>query len=179
MSRKNTFVHQVVIRHVSVNGHVAMMQCGHVFYPCLLGPAGIRLAKREGDGATPAGIWPMRYVMYRSDRLMRPRTGLPVHEIEPGSGWCDDPASGCYNQPVRLPCSASHERLWRSDSVYDLVVVIGHNDSPAIAGHGSAVFIHLQREARRATQGCIALSRLALLHVLEVCNTGTSVVVPP
>ncbi len=178
MSRKNTFIHQVVIRHTPVNGHKARAQCGHVYYGCSLGPAGIRLNKREGEGATPAGVWPMRYVMYRPDRLMRPRTGLPVFPIRPNSGWCDDPGSAQYNQPVTLPVHASHERLWRDDGVYDVVVVIGHNDSPPISGFGSAVFIHLQRPDRRATQGCIAFGQSDLLRMLETWSTSTRLVVP-
>jgi L,D-peptidoglycan transpeptidase YkuD (ErfK/YbiS/YcfS/YnhG family) len=177
VSRKNTFVHQVVIHGRSVNGHKAMSQCGNVHHACSIGPAGIRLQKREGDGSTPAGIWPMRYVMYRPDRLMRPRTGLPVFRIRPDSGWCDDPASLHYNQPVRLPVDESHERLWREDGVYDLVVVIGHNDSPPVAGRGSAVFIHVQRPDKGATQGCIAFDRSKLLHMLETWSTSTSLFV--
>jgi L,D-peptidoglycan transpeptidase YkuD (ErfK/YbiS/YcfS/YnhG family) len=178
LSRKNTFIHQLVIRHSPFNHHRAAAQCGNVQYPCSIGPSGIRLNKREGDCATPAGVWPIRYVMYRPDRLMRPRTGLPVVPIRPDSGWCDDPGSAHYNRPVRLPIQQSHEMLWREDGVYDLVVVIGHNDRPPVPGYGSAVFIHVQQPDRRPTQGCIAFDRSSLLHMLEMWNTRTKLLIP-
>ena len=76
---------------------------GDRFCKCALGRSGLRLRKREGDGATPIGLWPMRYVMYRNDRVRRPRTALPVFTINAEGGWCDDPASRQYNQEVDLP----------------------------------------------------------------------------
>lgn len=109
----------------------------------------------------------MRYVMYRADRVIRPVTGLPVEAILPGSGWCDDPASRHYNRPVQLPCPHSHEKLWRDDHLYDLVVVLGHNDAPPVAGKGSAIFMHLRAPGGTATQGCIALQQNHLRHVLS------------
>jgi L,D-peptidoglycan transpeptidase YkuD (ErfK/YbiS/YcfS/YnhG family) len=137
-------------------------------YRCALGRSGARVDKREGDGATPVGCFVFRRVLYRPDRLPAPRTHLPVASIAPDDGWCDDPADPLYNRPVRLPYAVSHERMWRDDEIYDLVVVIGHNDDPARPGLGSAVFLHLARADYGPTEGCIALSLHDLLDVLRV-----------
>ena len=168
-----TFDQDIAIRHVASKGHIATLTMGTIAFTCNIGPAGITYSKSEGDGATPAGRWPMRYVMYRADRVVRPITGLPVEKILPESGWCDDPASRDYNRPVQLPCAHSHEKLWRDDHVYDLIVVLGHNDNPAIPGKGSAVFMHLSRPDGSATQGCIALAQAHLRQVLLRSTIGT------
>ena len=109
----------------------------------------------------------MRYVMYRADRIVRPITGLPVERILPDSGWCDDPASPDYNRPVGLPYEYGHEKLWRDDHLYDLIVVLGHNDSPVVRGKGSAVFMHVRHPNGSATQGCVALRQDHLRQVLS------------
>lgn len=128
--------------------------------------------KREGDGASPLGVWPLRYVLYRPDRAPAPRTKLDVRPIRQDDGWCDDPAHPAYNQPVQRPFAASHEALWREDGLYDLVVVLGHNDDPPIAPLGSAIFLHLAKPDYAPTEGCIALSRPDLEAVLAAAVAG-------
>jgi len=137
---------------------------------CALGRGGVRYDKREGDGATPAGTFVLRHVLYRADRLPRPATRLPVAMIGPSDGWCDDPSHPLYNRRVRLPFPASFERLRRRDHIYDLVVVIGHNDSPPVAGLGSAIFIHLASPRYGPTAGCVALRKRDLLRLLRDCD---------
>jgi len=141
--------------------------------PCVLGRGGVRLDKREGDGATPAGRFALRRAFHRPDREPLPTTGLPIRALRPDDGWCDDPADSAYNQPVPLPCPASHERLWRDDAIYDLIVVIGHNDSPVVPGLGSAIFLHLAHDDNRPTEGCVALARPHLIDLLAFCSTGS------
>ena len=116
------------------------LSAGNRTFRCAIGRGGVREDKTEGDGATPAGRFALRRVMYRADRLSRPDTDLPVMPVAEDQGWCDDPNEPVYNQPVRLPFAGSHEVLWREDSVYDVIVVLGHNDSPAFPGSGSAIF---------------------------------------
>jgi len=135
-------------------------------YRCALGPSGIRRDKREGDGATPAGRFPFRRLLYRADRLQLPLTQLSAAAIDPADGWCDDPAAPSYNCAVKVPCTASHERLWREDHVYDLILIIGHNDAPVVPGHGSAVFIHVAHPDYRPTSGCVALAQVDLREIL-------------
>lgn len=146
---------------------------------CALGRGGVRTDKREGDGATPVGAFPLRRLLYRADRLERPRTGLPVDPIREDDGWCDDPADPAYNRPVRLPFSASHEKLWRDDALYDLVVVLGHNDDPPAPGLGSAVFLHVAKPDWGPTEGCVAVTRDDLLRLLADCDATTTIRINP
>ncbi len=146
---------------------------------CAIGSGGISADKREGDGATPAGAWAMRRVLYRADREATPATGLPLDAIDPADGWCDDPADAAYNRPVRLPYKARAETLWRADEIYDLVVVLGHNDAPVVAGRGSAIFLHLARGDFAPTAGCIALAREDLIRVLAEADAASRVLVAP
>jgi L,D-peptidoglycan transpeptidase YkuD (ErfK/YbiS/YcfS/YnhG family) len=144
---------------------------------CALGKGGVQAAadKREGDGASPVGVWPIRRVLYRPDRLEPPVTALPVAPISPDDGWCDDPADPAYNQPVRLPHAASHERMWREDGLYDLVVVLGHNDDPPVPDLGSAIFLHCAREDHGPTEGCVALAKMDVLAFLAAARPGDRV----
>jgi L,D-peptidoglycan transpeptidase YkuD (ErfK/YbiS/YcfS/YnhG family) len=139
--------------------------------PCALGRGGVRRDKREGDGATPLGIWALRRVWYRRDRLgQAPATMLPVRPIGTADGWCDDPSSADYNRPVVLPHAAGHERMWREDGIYDVVVELGYNDDPPVAARGSAIFLHVARPGFAATEGCVALALDDLLALLRACR---------
>jgi L,D-peptidoglycan transpeptidase YkuD (ErfK/YbiS/YcfS/YnhG family) len=148
---------------------------GERVFPCALGRSGLVMDKREGDGATPVGRFPFRRLLYRADRVPRIETRLPVRHIEPSDGWCDDPASADYNRPVRLPHPARHEELWLASHVYDLVVVIGHNDDPVVKGAGSAVFVHLAQPDWSPTAGCIAFRQEDLLAILAQVTTSDAV----
>ncbi len=141
---------------------------------CALGPGGIVAAadKREGDGATPAGLWPLRSLLYRADRLARPQSGLETRALRPDDGWCDAPDDAHYNRAVTWPYPAGAEHLWREDGVYDLIVLLGYNDDPVIPGAGSAIFLHLAREDYAPTQGCVALARDDLLTLLAGAAPG-------
>lgn len=155
---------------VTPDGHLAAH--GQRFR-CAIGRGGIRADKREGDGATPTGLFPLRRLLFRADRVNRPATGLPTRPIAPEDGWCDDPGHADYNRPIRLPHAARHERLWRDDHVYDLIVVIGHNDRPVAPGAGSAVFIHVARDGYAPTEGCVALAPADLLWLLARATPTT------
>jgi len=134
--------------------------------PCALGRAAIGRHKREGDGATPAGCHHPVEVFYRRDRLPRPAARLPATAIAPDLGWCDDPRDRRYNRPVRLPFRSSHERLWRDDALYDLVVVLDYNLARPIPGRGSAIFLHLAAPDLAPTAGCVAIGRDALWRLV-------------
>jgi L,D-peptidoglycan transpeptidase YkuD (ErfK/YbiS/YcfS/YnhG family) len=137
----------------------------------------VKPLKREGDGGTPLGRFPVRLVLYRPDKIPRPRTLLSVRAIRAGDGWCDDPRDRNYNRLVRLPSKRSAERLMRDDRLYDLVLVLGYNDRPRIRGRGSAIFMHLARDGYTPTEGCVALSRRDLLAVLAEIKSGTTVLI--
>ena len=124
--------------------------------------------KQEGDGATPVGLLALRRVLYRPDRLPSPACKVPVKALSPADGWCDDPAHAAYNRPVRLPFNASAEALWRADSVYDIIGILGWNDHPVRPGRGSAIFLHVARLDYAATEGCVALALDELQQVLAI-----------
>ena len=135
--------------------------------PVALGRGGIKANKREGDGGTPRGVFHPRRLWWRADRHARPKTFLSVRPIRAEDAWCEDPAHGCYNRLVQAPPRAGMDRLTRNDHVYDLVVVIGHNDRPRVRGKGSAVFVHLARPGYTPTAGCIALDKRDLDMLLR------------
>lgn len=144
---------------------------------CALGRGGITRDKHEGDGATPAGSWTLRRVLYRPDRVAAPRTVLPTAELGPADGWCDDPDDPLYNQPVTLPHGGRCEALWRDDHLYDIVVVLGYNDSPPVAGRGSAIFLHVARPDYGPTEGCVALAPGDLVDALGAVGRDSKVVI--
>jgi len=161
------------------SSHQGTLRVGGHSYPCVLGRNGVTIDKREGDLKTPVGDFPLRRIYYRADREDAPQTGLPLSVISEDDGWCDDPAHDLYNLPVKLPFDASHERLWRDDHVYDLIVEIGWNDDPPVPGRGSAIFLHVARADGRGTEGCVALARGDLLAVLDKIGTGSRIRVQP
>lgn len=144
---------------------------------CALGRSGVKAAavKREGDGASPAGAWPIRRVLYRPDRGPPPATAFELQPISRHDGWCDDPKDPAYNQPVLLPYPASAEHLWLESGVYDIVVVLGHNDDPVVPGMGSAIFLHLSRPDYSPTEGCVAVPRAELEELLSKALPGDAV----
>lgn len=153
------------------------LQMGDRTVSCVLGKGGVIDAsdKREGDGGSPIGAWPIRRLLYRPDKGPAPATALPVEAIQPSDGWCDAPGDPNYNRPVPLPYPASAERMWRDDDVYDLVLVLGHNDDPPVSPMGSAIFLHLTRPDHRPTEGCVALDRPDLEALLAMAEPGSVV----
>lgn len=141
---------------------------------CALGKGGViaQKAKREGDGASPVGIFPIRKVHYRSDRIAAPETALPVRQIRPEDGWCDASDHPDYNRLITRPLDASHEKLWRDDHVYDVLVELGFNDDPVVPGKGSAIFFHLKRGDYEPTLGCVAVSLDDMLAILKGLKPG-------
>jgi L,D-peptidoglycan transpeptidase YkuD (ErfK/YbiS/YcfS/YnhG family) len=144
---------------------------------CALGRAGVLPAheKREGDLASPAGVWPIRSVYYRPDKGSPPQTALQAQAIAPDDGWCDDPYDGDYNRPIKLPHPGSFERLWRDDGLYDLVVVLGYNDDPPAPMKGSAIFLHVAKPGYAPTEGCVALAKEDVQALLAAARPGDTV----
>lgn len=133
--------------------------------------------KREGDGATPLGAYTVRRVLYREDRVRKPETRLPIRAIREDDGWCDEPGDPGYNRPVRKPYSASHETLMREDELYDIILILGHNDDPPIPGSGSAIFLHCKRGDYEPTEGCVALDLIHVRELLATINPGDRIVI--
>ena len=140
-----------------------------------IGPGGIAVKGGEGDGITPRGVYPIREVFYRADRIAKPDTALPLRAIQKDDGWCDAPADPNYNRLVKLPYPASAEHMWRDDHLYDLVAVLGYNDDPVVPGNGSAIFLHLAKPDYAHTHGCVALNTDDALAALQQLRPGDSV----
>ena len=155
------------------------------FYQCAIGKGGFIAAedKQEGDLKTPLGEFPLREVFYRADKISpendKFRTKLPIREITENMGWCDEPEDENYNRLVELPYEASHEQLFREDDIYDIIVVLGYNDSPPIAGKGSAIFMHIAKPDYEGTEGCIALAKDDLLELLAKVEEGEMISITP
>lgn len=146
-------------------------------FPCTVGRGGIVPPgqKLEGDGATPAGTHRIVGMLYRPDRLTRPTDwALP---IGPCDLWSDDPEDADYNHLVRAPHRFSHERLRRSDPMYDLVVITGWNWPDARPGRGSAIFLHQWRRRGAPTVGCVAFSRRDLHWISRRIQPGSRLVI--
>ena len=149
---------------------------------CIIGRSGAcdADAKREGDGCTPLGRWPVRAALLRpGSAAPPPGFALPWRWTGAHDGWSDDPADPEYNRPVRLPHPFSAETLQRSDVLYDVIIVLGHNDAPPVPGAGSAIFLHLWDEARpegeRSTEGCVAIARGDMMALLPMLLPGMMV----
>lgn len=159
--------------------HGGRLRIGNRVIRCAIGKNGITSPGREGDGATPAGTFPLRHVLYRSDRGQRPSTALRTRPIGPRDGWCDESTDTAYNQPVRLPYPSSAEKLVRRDRLYDVIVVLGHNDAPVVPGLGSAIFMHVARPGLGPTLGCVALNPDDLDYVLRRVTADSTITIHP
>lgn len=157
---------------IRVDARAGRLRFGQIEMPCTIGRGGLCAAedKREGDGCTPAGRWPLHGVLLRQERADPTGVRLPWRWVREGDGWSDDPADPAYNRPVHLPRCFSAEDLLREDGAYDVIVVLGHNDSPPTPGQGSAIFFHLSEG--RPTAGCVAVEREGMLRLLPLLIPG-------
>ncbi len=146
-------------------------------YDCILGRSGIADKISEGDGITPIGKYPLRNVYYRPDKIQKPKSKLNIIEINENMGWCDDPEHPDYNKLIQLPFDKSHEKMFRDDDLYNLVIEIGYNDKPAIKNLGSAIFIHVKNPKLTPTEGCVALDVNDLIELLKVIDINTKIII--
>ncbi len=131
---------------------------GNFKFKCAIGKNGVAINKSEGDLKTPKGTFSLRYVMYRNDRIVKPKTYLPIYPIKKNHIWCDNPKSNNYNQICERKEINETEPLWRKDSLYNIIIVVGYNDQPVQKDKGSAIFIHLTTKKYTPTKGFITLN---------------------
>lgn len=141
---------------------------------CTLGKAGIGIKKREGDNITPKGTYKIINIFYREDRIKKISSKFQLIGITKKIGWCDDPKSEYYNKLIKLPTKYSHEKFFRKDNVYDLVLVLNYNMRPIIKNKGSAIFIHIAKKNKK-TAGCIALSKMDLITLIKKIDKKTKI----
>ena len=144
-------------------------------FRCALGKAGIKKKKLEGDNITPRGIFKITKIYYRADRIKNIQTSLKKIKIKKNVGWCDDPNSNFYNKEITLPTKFSHEKLYRKDNLYDLIVALDYNMQPIKKNKGSAIFIHIANKFYKKTKGCIALKKEDLIKMLSQIKRTTKI----
>ena len=144
-------------------------------FQCALGTAGIKNKKMEGDNITPKGIFEIIKMYYRADKIKDIRTSIKKIKIKKNMGWCDDPNSRFYNRQIKLPTKVGHEKLFRNDDLYDLVLVLNYNINPIIKNKGSAIFLHVSTKNLDSTKGCIAIKKKNLITLLAEIKKNTKI----
>jgi L,D-peptidoglycan transpeptidase YkuD (ErfK/YbiS/YcfS/YnhG family) len=146
-------------------------------FKCSLGKGGVGVKRKEGDNITPKGTYKIVKIYYRDDRVKKIPLNLKLIKIKKNMGWCDDPKSKKYNQLVKLPNKYGHEKLYRKDNIYDLILALNYNMKPIIKDKGSAIFIHVANKNYKSTAGCIGLKKSHLINLVETIRKGTKVLI--
>ena len=143
-------------------------------FKCSIGKNGLKKNKIEGDKSTPKGLFSLGKVYYRPDRIDKPNTRLKIKKITRKMGWCDDSKNKKYNKEILLSRKNKGEKLFRSDRIYDLILVINYNTKKTIKNKGSAIFIHLTKNYK-PTLGCVAIKKNDMLVLLKLIDTKTKI----
>ena len=162
---------KLIVNKSSQSLHSGYLIADQSHFPCAIGRSGFGAIKKEGDGITPIGRWTFRQVFFRPDRGLRPVCSLPVIPLKNDDGWCDEPFDPNYNRFVKLPYRSRSESLWREDILYDIIIVLSHNEIPRVHGAGSAIFMHVAKPGYPATEGCVALDKAHLRFLLQHINS--------
>ena len=144
-------------------------------FKCSIGKNGLSKRKVEGDKKTPVGNFGIGNLYFRKDRVNKPETDLKCVEISKNMAWCDDvnyPKK--YNSLIETSSKAKHEKLYRSDHKYDLLIPIKYNFKKKVVGQGSCIFMHLTSNYN-PTAGCIALNKKDYLIMLKLINKNTKI----
>jgi len=142
---------------------------------CSIGKRGIGVKKREGDLITPKGSFKIKEILYRADKIKNLKSKLQKKIINKKMGWCDDPRSNKYNKLIKLPFKFGYEKLYRTENIYDLILVLNFNMNPVKKNKGSAIFIHVSKRNYSATKGCIAVKKKDLRMLIKKINKNTKV----
>ena len=161
--------------HIIIKKHLLLYK-GYKL-KCSIGKSGITNSKKEGDLATPKGIFKLGLLYYRKDRNKSLKSKLKKRTIKKNMGWCDDIKSKKYNQEIQFPFKYGAEKLYRKDKIYDILVNIKYNHSPIVKGKGSAIFLHLTNKKYKATKGCIAIVKKDFLKILPLISSNTKILI--
>ena len=140
---------------------------------CCVGKKGLNSYKKEGDYSTPKGLFNLRKLYFRKDRVGIPNCKLDKKSIKKDTAWCDDPKHQKYNEEIKTKNKNLKENLYRKDLKYDYLISISHNEIKT-PGKGSAIFIHLTNEYK-LTAGCIALRKKDFEILLKLIDKKTKV----
>ena len=144
---------------------------------CSIGKYGLTNFKKEGDLATPKGLFKLGLLYYRKDRIKLLKCKIKKKVIKKSMGWCNDSRSKKYNREIYFPFKYSAEKLYRRDRIYDIFINIKYNHSPIIKEKGSAIFLHLSNKKYKPTSGCVAILKKDFLKILPLINNSTKILI--
>ena len=144
-------------------------------FKCALGKNGIKKKIKEGDKITPKGIFKIKSVYYRQDKIKKILTKVKKIKIKKNMGWCDDSQSPFYNKQVKLPNRFGYEKLYREDNLYDIILILNYNTKPIIKNKGSAIFVHVGNKFYKKTRGCVALKKDHLIKLISQIKMNTKI----
>ena len=144
---------------------------------CAIGKKGIGRKQKEGDQITPRGIFRVKDILYRKDKINYLRSVIKKTQIKKNMGWCDDPKSKDYNKLIKYPFNYKSEKLYRSNNIYDIILVLDFNMHPIKKNKGSAIFIHISNNKYNPTQGCIAIKKKELLKLIKFIDKKTKIII--
>ena len=136
--------------------------------PAMIGRNGFAPSgeKREGDGRTPTGIYSLGIAFGYGPKI---DSAMPYRRMTRNDIWVDDPASPDYNQLRKRgeTRARSFEDMVLPDERYKYGIVITYNMDPVVPGHGSAIFLHVWKDPKTPTSGCVAISEENTLKLLK------------
>ncbi len=144
---------------------------------CAIGKRGIARIKKEGDQKTPSGIFRLKSVYYRKDRINNLKTLLKKRVIKKNMGWCDSPNSKYYNKLIKFPFKKSAEKMWLKETIYDVIIILNYNIKPVIRNKGSAIFLHIAKKNYSPTKGCVAISKKDMIFLINKINKKTKLII--
>ncbi len=144
---------------------------------CAIGKRGIKKKRREGDLITPKGTFKIKKIFYRPDRVKNLKSKIRKEAINRKMGWCDDPKSKKYNMLIKYPFNYNSEKFYRSDNIYDIVLVLNFNMNPIKKNFGSAIFIHVAKKKYSPTRGCIAIKKVHLKKIIKKLTNSSKVII--
>ena len=142
---------------------------------CSIGKSGLTHAKKEGDLATPKGLFKLGLLYYRKDKIKSPKCLIKKKVIKKNMGWCNDIKSKKYNKEIFFPFKYSAEKLYRKDNAYDIFINIKYNHFPIIKDKGSAIFLHLTDKKYKPTKGCVGIKKKDFLKIITLINSKTKI----
>ena len=140
---------------------------------CCIGKNGLKSNKKEGDYSTPKGLFVLKKLYFRRDRVDIPKSKIDKKIIKKNMAWCDDPNHKKYNEEIKVYNKKLKENLYRKDNKYDYIISISHNEKK-IRNKGSAVFIHLTNNYK-PTAGCIALKKKDFEILIKLIDKKTKI----
>ena len=142
---------------------------------CCVGKKGLNSNKKEGDYSTPKGVFDLKKLYFRKDRVNTPECNIKRKIITKNIAWCDDPMHKKYNEEIRTHSKGNKENFYRIDHKYDYLITISHNDQK-IPNKGSAIFIHLTNDYK-PTAGCVALKKKDFEVLLKLINPKSKIII--